>query len=174
MPYTDRHGIEMKQFPVWIPMQLYHLVKADHLNVSRFVREQLEILYSDESLEDSLNTKFRLVRGARESCDRQREVAAEASANRERLRDVVRRMRDDRIASTTAAEQKVTGIRDALISIVGEDLTGRYRRMLPENDPNGDRIDMWEDLVRRVSRACGHEVESAEVAGELRRMAAEV
>ncbi|MEN6343416.1 MAG: hypothetical protein ABFC89_12770 [Methanospirillum sp.] len=172
MPYTDRNGIEMKQFPVWIPMQLYHLVKADHLNVSQFVREQLEILYSDESLEDSLNTKFRLVRGARESSDRQREVAAGAAANRERLRDLVRQMRDDRIATATAAEQTVTGIRDALAGIVGEDVTGRYRRMLPENDPNGDRIDMWEDLLRHVSRACGQEVEPAAVAAELRRMTA--
>ncbi|MEN6518839.1 MAG: hypothetical protein ABFC38_11800 [Methanospirillum sp.] len=172
MPYTDRDGIEMKQFPVWIPMQLYHLVKADHLNVSRFVREQLEILYSDESLEDSLNTKFRLVLGARESGDRQREVAAEAAANRERLRDVVRQMRDDRVATATTEAAKASSIRDALAGIVGEDVTGRYRRMLPENDPNGDRIDDWEALVSSVSCRCGAAVDPAEVAAELRRMTA--
>ena len=44
--------------------------------------------------------------------------------------------------------------------------------MLPENDPNGDRVDDWEALVRRVSRLCGAEIDSAEVAAGLRALVA--
>ena len=44
--------------------------------------------------------------------------------------------------------------------------------MLPENDPHGDRVDDWDALVRRVSRLCGAEIDSAEVAAVLRALVA--
>lgn len=168
----DANGMEVKQVSIWLPVQAVTLIRADGLNLSAFVREQLEVLYGDESATATLNTKCRLIEAARDSFDHQRTVAAETATNRERLRDVVRQMRDDRIATATTEAAEASGIRDALEGIVGEDLTGRYRRMLPENDPYGDRIDAWDDLVRQVSRACGREAEPAAVAAELRRMTA--
>jgi hypothetical protein len=40
--------------------------------------------------------------------------------------------------------------------------------MLPENDREGDLMDDWEALVRRISRLCGAEIDSAEAAAGLR------
>lgn len=169
---TDSGGREIRQVSIWLPVEVIALLRSDRMNLSAFVREQLEVVYGDQSTAESLNQRFRLIQAARESIAGQREVAAEAAANRERLRDVVRRMRDDRVASATTEAAKSSGIRDALSSIVGEDVTGRYRRMLPENDPNGDRIDDWEALVSNVSCRCGTAVDPAEVAAELRELTA--
>jgi hypothetical protein len=166
--YVDRNGEVIKSVHIWLPAATHELVKADGLNLSQFVREQLEVLYGEQSTVESLNQRVRLVETARESFTRQRENAVEASANRERLRTVVRQMRADR----DAAQVRQKRIIDALARIVGEDTTGRYRRMLPENDLSGDRIEDWEDLVSAVSRRCGISVDSGEVAAELRRMSA--
>lgn len=87
----------------------------------------------------------------------------------ERARVVVRGMRAER----EAARSRQDGITEALLQIVGDGSIDRYRRMLPENDPEGDRVDDWEALVRRVSRLCGAEVDSAEVTAELRTVTAE-
>ena len=67
-----------------------------------------------------------------------------------------------------ATKARQDGIADALQQIIGDDPTGRYLRTLPENDANGDRLDDWEALVRRVSRLCGAEIDSAEVAAGVR------
>ena len=58
-------------------------------------------------------------------------------------------------------------IAEALAGIVGKNVD-TYRRLLPENDPHGDRVDDWEALVRRVSHLCGAGVDSGEVAAGLR------
>ena len=75
-------------------------------------------------------------------------------------------------AEREAAQARQDGIADALLQIIGDEPTGRYRRMLPENDPEGDRVDDWDALVRRVSRLCGAEIDSAEVAAGLRALVA--
>ena len=75
-------------------------------------------------------------------------------------------------AERDAAKVRQDGIADALLQIVGDGSTDRYRRMLPENDPDGDRVDDWEALVRRISRLCGAEIDSAEVAAGLRALLA--
>ncbi len=81
-------------------------------------------------------------------------------------------VKDERARTEAGAASRARGIRDALDAIVGGDPTGRYRRTLPENDGNGDRVDDWEALVAQVSRRCGAAIDSAEIAAELRRRAA--
>ena len=71
-------------------------------------------------------------------------------------------------ADHDATKARQDAVADALLQIIGDDPTGRYLRTLPENDLNGDRMDDWEALVRRVSRLCGAEIDSAEVAAGLR------
>ncbi len=110
----------------------------------------------------------RLVRAARESLARHRRAEQEREAERERARESVRQMRAGREAATVRQE----GIADALLQIVGDGSPRRYARMLPENDLDGDRVDDWEALVRRVSRLCGAEIDSAEVAAVLRGLVA--
>ena len=82
----------------------------------------------------------------------------------DRARAAVRAMRVER----EAAKSRQEGIADALLQVIGDGRVERYRRMLPENDPHGDRVDDWEALVRRVSHLCGAEVDSGEVATRLR------
>jgi hypothetical protein len=75
-------------------------------------------------------------------------------------------------AERDAAKARQDLILDALLQVVGDGPVDRYRRMLPENDPNGDRVDDWDALVRRVSRLCGAEIDSAEVATGVRALVA--
>jgi hypothetical protein len=98
-----RSGEEMQQVTLWIPVAVYRLVKADHLNLSQFVREQLEELYGEQSMIESLNRKVRLVETARGSYSRQQEIAEEEAENRERLKASVRQLRAERRAGELAA-----------------------------------------------------------------------
>ncbi len=164
----DRDGNELHQVSLWLPVDVIRLVRADRLNLTQFLLNQLEILYGGNQ-DAAVSQRNRLVDAAREVFAKQRRVEDEAEADREQARSVVRQMRAERDAGTLRRE----GILDALLQIVGDGPTSRYRRMLPENDPSGDRIDLWEGLVRQVSRVCGQEVEPAEVAAELRRMTVE-
>ena len=75
-------------------------------------------------------------------------------------------------AERDAAEARQDGIADALLQVIGDDSPRRLARLLPENDREGDRVDDWEALVRRVSRLCGAEIDSAEVAAGLRALLA--
>ena len=168
-----RSGEEMQQVTLWIPVVVYRLVKADHLNLSQFVREQLEELYGEQSTIESLNRKVRLVDAARGSLARQREIAGEADENRERLKATVRQLRAERRAGEDAIAARTAGIRDAIRSIVGRGSLDRYGNALPENDLEGDRLDVWDDLVAGVSRRCGAAIDDAEVAAELRRLIAQ-
>ncbi len=158
----------MQQVTLWIPAAVYRLVKADHLNLSQFLRGQLEELYGEQSTAESLNRRVRLVETARESLARQREVAEEAEENRKRLRATVRQQREQRRAAVDEGAARAAGIRDAVQAVAGGSLE-RYWRALPENDSSGDRIDDWDALVAGVSRSCGTQVDAAEVAVELRR-----
>jgi hypothetical protein len=131
------------------------------------VREQLEFLYGAPSGRP-VSDRERLVEAAQESIARHRAAEAEYEADRERARGVVRQMRAER----DAAKARQDRILDALLQVVGDGPVDRYRRMLPENDPNGDRVDDWDALVRRVSRLCGAEIDSAEVATGVRALVA--
>ncbi len=142
------------------------MIAADQLNLSGFLRQQLEILYGSEPLTE--DRRAQLVQAARESLARRREEDAAAEEDRDRARGVVRQMRTDR----DAAQVRQDGIAGALAAIVGNDATGRYCRMLPENDPAGDWIGDWEALVSGISRRCGAPVDSAEVASGLRALVA--
>lgn len=168
----NRSGEEMQQVTLWIPAAMYRLVKADRLNLSQFLREQLEELYGEQSTIESLNQKVRLVEAARESLARQRKVAEEATEHRERLRASVRQQRAQRRAGEDAIAARTAGIQEAIRKIVGKGSLKRYERTLPENDTFGDRVDDWDALVAGVSRRCGAAVDDAEVAAELRRLIA--
>lgn len=80
--------------------------------------------------------------------------------------------RDECAMREVRETSRIGNLRDAMDEIIGESSTARYRRMLPENDTTGDRIDDWEALVARVSRRCGAAVDPSEVAAEIRRRAA--
>ncbi len=75
-------------------------------------------------------------------------------------------------AEREAAKIRQDGIADALSQVIGDSPSARYRRMLPENDREGDLVDDWDALVRRISRLCGAEIDSAEVAAGLRALLA--
>jgi hypothetical protein len=164
---VDRDGRLTQQITVWLPTEMVQLLKADGLNVSRFIRDQIALLYDDPGAHPTVS-RDRLAQAARETLARERAAAAERDADLERARAAVRVMRDERDAATARRD----GIADALLQIIGDDPTGRYLRTLPENDPHGDRLDDWDALVRRVSRLCGAEIDSAELAAELRALVA--
>lgn len=163
----DRDGNELRQVSVWLPITMIELMHADGFNVSRFIRDQIAILYRDPSGQP-LNDREQLVAAARESIARQLAAEAEREADRERARVAVRTMRAER----DAMKARQDGITEALTQLIGDGSPGTVTRLLPENDPYGDRIVDWENLVRRVSRLCGAEVDSAEVADGLRALAA--
>lgn len=162
----DANGLELKQLTVWIPVDLYRLIRADKINVQRFVNEQFEAYYGNSS-SSSLPDREQLAEAARESIARQRLIAAEREENLERARMTVQAMR----ARREAAEARQDAITDALQTIVGKK-AGQYRRVLPENDSYGDHINEWDALVAGVSRRCGTAVDPAEVAGALRALVA--
>ena len=163
----DANGVELKQLTVWVPIDLYRLIRADKINVQRFVNEQFEAFYGN-SFSSSPPDREELAGAARKSIVRQRMIAAEREENLERARTTVQAMR----ARREAAEARQDAITDALLQVAGDDPPARLARLLPENDPNGDRVDDWEALVRRVSRLCGAEIDSAEVASGVRELVA--
>lgn len=171
--YVDRNGQKIKSVHIWLPIEVHALVKEDGLNLSQFVREQLEELYGEQSMIESLNRKVRLVETARGSLSRQREIAEEEAEKRERLKASVRQLRADRRTGEEAIAARTAGIQDAIRAIVGRRSLDRYEHALPENDREGDRIDIWDDLVAGVSRRCGSPIDDAEVAAELRRLIAQ-
>ena len=164
----DASGVERRQVSLWLPVDVIRLIKADRLNLTRFVLDQLEVVYGGDPAEPDAGHRTRLVEAAREAFAKQRAASVIVEEDRERARETVRVMRAER----DAAEARQDGIADALQQIIGDDPTGRYLRMLPENDTNGDRLDDWEALVRRVSRLCGAEIDSAEVAVGVRALVA--
>ena len=161
----DAAGNELRQVSVWLPVPLIELMRADGLNVSKFIRDQIDILYGDPDV--PRNDRARLAIAARESIARQRAAEADREADRERARAAIRAMRADRDAAQVRQEE----IAAALAAIVGK-RAGQYRRVLPENDPYGDNINEWDALVAGVSRRCGAAVDPAEVAAALRGLGA--
>lgn len=164
---VDRDGRLIQQVTVWLPVEMVQLLKVDGLNISAFIRDQIALLYGEPAASQN-NSRDRLVRAAQENLARHRQAQAEHDAEVERARSVVRQLRAERDA--TRARQD--GIADALSQIIGDGSPGHFSRLLPENDPHGDRIGDWEALVRRVSRLCGAEIDSAEVAAGLRALVA--
>lgn len=164
----DRNGQILHQATVWIPADLLALIRADRFNLSGFLRQQLELVYSDEPPAEVLNRRLELIEAAKESIAQAHAADVEREAGVERARSVVRVMRAER----EAAKIRQDGIADALLQVIGDSPSDRYRRMLPENDREGDLVDDWEALVRRISRLCGAEIDSAEVAAELRALVA--
>ena len=164
----DTSGNELRQVSIWLPVAVIRLIRAARLNLTRFLLDQLEIADGGGTCREDLDQRNRLAEAARESFGRQRALEAASEADLERTRDVVHRMRSDR----DAAKIRQDGIADALVQVIGNGSMSRYRRIMPENDPDGDRLDEWETLVRRVSRLCGAEIDSAEVAAGLRALVA--
>lgn len=172
MPYINRRGDEMKQITVWIPTALHALAKADGLNMSSFFREQLEALYEDESTVETLNEKFRLMSAAKEFRKKHLETTAHETENRERLKDNVRAMRNDRIVEkarevdvTVRAEAKVANIGSAWDILVKKkriNPSGLLRR-LPENDSQGTHLNYWTELARDMSKVAGETITDLEV-----------
>ncbi len=163
MTRFDRDGNELRQITVWVPAAQVRLLKSDGINVSRFIREQIVYLYEDPTASRQ-ETRDKLEQAAKEAAIHFRAAEAEKEAGRERARSAIRMMRD-RQGEARARHESVL---EALCQIIGDDPTGRYLRTLPENDLNGDRLDDWEALARRVSRLCGAEIDSAEVAAGVR------
>jgi len=159
----DRNGQTLHQATVWLPVEVLQLIRADRFNLSAFVRQQIELVYGDVSPAELQVQRAQLIEEARESIARQRAADLEREADMERARAAVRVMRAER----EAAKGRQDRIAGALAGIVGKN-AGTYRRLLPENDPHGDRVDDWEALVRRVSHLCGAGVDSGEVAAGLR------
>jgi post-segregation antitoxin (ccd killing protein) len=172
MPYINRRGNEMKQIAVWVPAALHNLAKADGLNVSKFLTEQLEALYEDELTVETLNEKFRLMAAAKESRKKQREVVAHAAANRERLKDNVRALRAERIIEKASQEDATVAseAHAANLGSVWEILVKKKRiipsglfRRLPENDIDMDHTDFWPALAQEVSTLAGEHYSEQEV-----------
>src|SRR5665647_1380111 len=93
---------------------MVQLLKADGLNVSQFIREQVALLYDIQNTSPN-NNRDKLILAAQASLARHREAAAEREAEVERARTVVRQMRAER--ETAKARQE--GITDALLQIAG-------------------------------------------------------
>jgi hypothetical protein len=55
----------LQQISVWLPVDVIRLILADRLNVSRLLRDQLEILYGGELVTESRRQRSRLVEAAR-------------------------------------------------------------------------------------------------------------
>ncbi len=164
----DANGRETHQVSVWLPVDVIRLIRADRLNLTRFILEQLELFYGLDAGSGDREHRDRLAAAARAAFEQQRAAEAERDLDHERARAAVRQMR----AECEIAKARQQGIADALYQIVGDDPTGRYLRTLPENDMNGDRVDDWDALVRRVCRLCGAEIDSAEVAEGVRALVA--
>ena len=162
----DRRGQLIAQTTFWAPVELLDLVKLERLNLTDFCVKALMEYFGLEPVADEHQDQ--IIAAAQVGVTRQRKVIQEREAGRERAFATARVMRDER----DEAVARQNGIAAALQQIIGDDPTGRYLRTLPENDLNGDRIDDWEALVRRVSRLCGAEIDSAEVAAGLRALVA--
>ena len=161
----DANGVELKQLTVWVTVPLYRLIRADRINVNRFVNEQFEAYYGPSG---SPPDREQLAKEARESIARQYAADLEREGDLDHAQAAVRAMRADR----DAVKARQDGITEALLQIVDDDEPGRLARLLPENDPHGDRADNWDALVRRVSQLCGAEIDSAEVVTVLKTLIA--
>lgn len=162
----DRRGRLLVQTTIWLPVELMDLVRADKLGLSEFNEQQLvEYFGLNPAARDN---RDQIVEAVQTGVARQRKAMQEREAGRERALSKVRSMRVDRDAATARRR----GITDALVQIAGDDSPGRLARLMPENDPHGDRSEKWEALVRRVSRLCGAEIDPAEVAAGLRALVA--
>ncbi|HIH04480.1 MAG TPA: hypothetical protein HA263_11770, partial [Methanoregulaceae archaeon] len=150
------------------PAEVLQLIRMDRFNLSAFVRQQIELVYGDGSAADILNQRLQLIEAAKDSIAQQRQIDAARDTDIEHARTVARAMRAER----EAAKIRQDGIADALLQVIGDSPSDRYRRMLPENDREGDLVDDWEALVRRISRLCGAEIDSAEVVAGLRSLIA--
>jgi hypothetical protein len=164
----DREGRVLQQVTIWLPAEVLKLIRLDRFNLSAFVRQQIELVYGDGSAADILNQRLQLIEAAKESIAQQRQIDTARDTDIEHARTVARAMRAER----EAAKIRQDGIADALLQVIGDSPSDRYRRMLPENDREGDLVDDWEALVRRISRLCGAEIDSAEVAAGLRHLLA--
>ena len=162
----DRHGRLLAQTSMWVLVDLLTLVRADRLNLTEFLENALMDYYGLKPVADE--HQDRIVAAGRDGVTRQRKSIQEREAGRERVRSALQTMRAD----IDAAQARQDGIAEALLQVAGDDPPARLARLLPENDPNGDRVDDWEALVRRVSRLCGAEIDTAEVADRLRYLAA--
>lgn len=165
MPFLNRNGDVVVQCSVWIPEDLHKLVKADHLNLSAFVREQLEAMYSDGVTIESLNVKFRLLQKSKESRTRQRAIADEEAQTRERLYENVRQKRRVQTEAVIQEQDHENNLREAWETLLKEeeiDMGSLYRR-LPENDAHGDWIDFWPKLARSLSGVNGDTFDEYEV-----------
>jgi regulator of protease activity HflC (stomatin/prohibitin superfamily) len=158
----------LQQVTVWLPAEVLQLIRMDRFNLSAFVRQQIELVYGDGSAADILNQRLQLIEAAKESIAQQRQIDAARDTDIEQARTAARAMRAER----EAAKIRQDGIADALLQVIGDNPSDRYRRMLPENDREGDLVDDWDALVRRISRLCGAEIDSAEVAAGLRHLLA--
>lgn len=99
-------------------------------------------------------------------------LGQEIRAEMERQHAEIVAVRDERVRAETAAASRAGCIRASLDAIMGDGPIARYGRMLPENDPHGDRADAFEELVALVARRCKATVDPAEVIGEIRRRVA--
>ncbi len=165
----DRDGRVLLQATVWLPVEVVQLIRADRFNLSAFVRQQIDLVYGDGSATDTLNQRLQLIEAAKESITHQRQIDAARDADIKHARAVARQLRAERESARVRQDE----VAAALGQIIGDGRTDRYRRMLPENDRDGNLVDDWEALVRRVSRLCGAEIDSAEVAAGLRYLLAE-
>ncbi len=165
MPFLNQKGEVMDQTSIWLPKALHELVKADHLNLSAFVREQLEEMYSDRATVEALNNRFKLMQRAKESHTRQRQLVDEQQENRERCLQQVRQTRDARRADEDRDQEHRENLRDAWEVLVEQEEInlGRLPRQLPENDLNGDYIEFWPRLARSLSSVNGDTFNEYEV-----------
>lgn len=165
MPFLNRNGDVIVQCSVWIPDDLHKLVKADHLNLSAFVREQLEALYSDGATIESLNAKFRLIQQSKESRTRRRVIADKEAQTRERLYENVRQQRQVKIAAVNQEQEHENNLRDAWETLLEEEEIelGSLHSRLPENDVHGDWIEFWPKLALSLSSVNGDTFDEYEV-----------
>ena len=162
----DSRGQLLAQTTFWAPVELLDLVKLNRLNLTDFCVQALMEYFGLDPVADEYQDQ--IVEAAQVGVTRQRKVMQEREAGRERAHSAVRQMRADR----DAASARHASVLEALLQVAGDGPVGRLSRMLPENDTNGDRLDDWEALVGRVSRLCGAEIDSAEVASSLRKLVA--
>ena len=172
MKYVDKHGEEMKQVPIWLPAALHKLVKADRMNLSGFVRTQLEELYSDTATVESIHEKLRLSEAAKETRSRHLEKIAGEEDRKIRLRENVRRVKEDRISAKVAeqdeadrADAHARKLRDTWLVMVKKKkiIEGGLLRRLPENDHDLDHVEFWPALAQDISKLAGEPYSEQEV-----------
>lgn len=174
-----------KRVSVFIRPDIHDAARKHDENFTRFLNNVLARKYGLPLCPDDRFRKARRLRHLRETTvELEHEIAALSAELRDdrlgpEIRDEMEReharvlaVRDNQMQDEADAASRAGCIRASLDAFIGEGSLSRYERMLPENDPSGDRADAFDELVALVARRCRTVVDPSEVVAEVRRRAA--